>query len=105
MNHCALLQTAELQAVIGDASRNGMGGTQYGGVWSLTSRHRPFNAFGNSYAGLIPGEIRGRAPALHPVDDRSCLLVRQADDSYPVDVRAEVRKTQAELGFRPRPGS
>ena len=66
--HCALIQAGELQAVVGDASRNGVGGIQYCGVWSLTSVHRVFNAFGNSYAGLIPGEIRGKAPSLRGVD-------------------------------------
>lgn len=89
--HVAMIQAGEIQAVIGDASRNGMGGTQYSGIWSLTSRHWPFNAFGNSYAGLIPGEIRGRSPELIDADDRSCVLARQADDAYPVDARAEYR--------------
>ena len=54
MPHCQLLQAGEIQAVVGDASRDGVGGTQYCGVWSLTSKHRQFNAFGNSYAGLLP---------------------------------------------------
>ncbi len=89
MTHCALLQAGEIQVIIGDASRDGVGGHQYCGIWSLTSKHRPFNAFGNSYAGLIPSEIRGKAPMLEAVDDTSCTLSRAADDSRPVDVRAE----------------
>ena len=64
MNHCEMLQAGEIQAIVGDASRNGVGGQQYCGLWSLTSKHRIFNAFGNSYAGLIPGEIRGNSPTL-----------------------------------------
>lgn len=60
MQHCQLLQTDEIQVIVGDASRDGVGRTQYCGLWSLTSEHRQFNAFGNSYAGLLPGEIRLR---------------------------------------------
>ena len=89
--HCELIQAGELQAVIGDASRNGAGGTQYCGVWSLTSAHRVFNAFGNSYAGLIPGEIRGKAPALRPVDNATVQLWRKADETWPVDAVATYR--------------
>lgn len=91
MNHCTLLQAGEIQAVVGDASRDGVGGPQYCGVWSLTSRHRPFNAFGNSYAGLLPGEIRGKAPVLTVLDDTACRLSREADEACPVTVRAEYR--------------
>ena len=54
MTHCELIQAGEIQAVVGDASRDGFAGQQYCGLWSLTSKHRVFNAFGNSYAGLIP---------------------------------------------------
>lgn len=64
MHHCALLQTGEIQAIVGDATRDGVGGPQYCGLWSLTSKHRPFNAFGNSYAVLIPSDIRGKSPTL-----------------------------------------
>ncbi len=46
--HCQLLQAGDIQAIVGDASRDGVGGPQYCGLWSLTSRHRAFNAFGNS---------------------------------------------------------
>lgn len=88
MSHCALLQAGEIQAIVGDASRNGVGGMQYCGLWSLTSQHRVFNAFGNSYAGLIPGEIRGKSPLLEVVDAHTCLLSRQADAAHPVDVHA-----------------
>lgn len=91
MNHCALLQTDEIQAIVGDASRDGVGGRQYCGLWSLTSKHRPFNAFGNSYAGLLPGEIRGKSPHLERIDDSTCVLSHLASDSYPVDARAEYR--------------
>lgn len=94
MSHCALLQTDEIQAIIGDAARNGVGGTQYCGIWSLTSKHRPFNAFGNSFAGLIPGEIRSKTPVLSVTNDRACVLSRSADESYPVDVRAEYRLSE-----------
>jgi len=83
-----MLQAGEIQAIIGDADRDGLGGQQYCGVWSLTSKHRPFNAFGNSYAGLLPTELRGKAPRLEVVDDSTCILSRQADDKYPVDVVA-----------------
>jgi len=93
MMHCQLLQAGEIQVVAGDASRDGVGGTQYCGLWSLTSKHRPFNAFGNSYAGLIPGEIRGKSPVLECVDDSTCALIRKADEWYPVDVRATYRVT------------
>ena len=91
--HCALLQAGELQAIVGDASRDGLGGTQYCGLWSLTSRHRPFNAFGNSYAGLIPGLIRGKAPRLEDAGDTHCVLVRDPDEEYPVEARAVYRLT------------
>ncbi len=88
MIHCQLLQAGELQAIVGDASRDGVGGPQYCGLWSLTSKHRQFNAFGNSYAGLLPGEVRGKSPTLEIVDESTCALVRAADDERPVDVRA-----------------
>ncbi len=88
MLHCQMLQAGEIQVIVGDASRDGSGGRQYCGLWSLTSKHRVFNAFGNSYAGLLPGEIRGQAPVLECVDDTTCALVRKADEHRPVDVRA-----------------
>lgn len=84
-----MIQADEIQAIIGNASRNGVGGQKYCGLWSLTSKHWAFNAFGNSYAGLIPGEIRGRTPVLNMVTDRTCVLLRNADELYPVDVCAE----------------
>lgn len=87
--HCTLLQAGEIQVIVGDASRNGVGGQQYCGLWSLTSKHGQFNAFGNSYAGLIPGEIRSKSPVLELVNDSTCVLSRVGDESYPVDVRAE----------------
>jgi len=88
MTHCELLQTSQLQIVVGDASRNGAGGRQYCGVWSLTSSRRPFNAFGNSYAGLIPSLVRGKDPRLIVRGERRCELVREATEDYPVEVRA-----------------
>ena len=89
--HCALLQTGEIQAIVGDASRNGSHGQQYCGLWSITSKHRLFNAFGNSYAGLIPGEIRGKSPTLEIVNDSTCILSRTADESHPTDAVAEYK--------------
>ena len=82
MTHCEMIQAGEIQAIIGDASRNGVGGAQYCGVWSLTSVHRVFNAFGNSYAGLIPGVIRGKSPKLGVVDESTVELTRDADSDY-----------------------
>ncbi len=93
MTHCELVQTDEVQVVVGDASRNGMGGRQYCGIWSLTSVHRVFNAFGNSYAGLIPGELRGKAPSLQVLDKSTSVLKRLADMSYPVKAMAIYRVT------------
>ena len=91
MPHCAMFQTDEIQAIVGDASRDGVSGSQYCGLWSLTSVHRPFSAFGNSYAGLLPGEVRGKSPTLEVHDDCSASLVRKADEQRPVDVRAVYR--------------
>jgi len=88
MTHCELMQAGDIQVIVGDASRNGVGGTQYCGVWSLTSNRRVFNAFGNSYAGLIPGLIRGKDPRLDVRSRACCALMRKADDAYPVDVHA-----------------
>lgn len=88
MPHCELIQAGDLQGIVGDTDRNGVGGQQYCGLWSLTSKHRSFNAFGNSYAGLLPGEIRGRSPTLESVNPTTAALVRAADDARPVDVRA-----------------
>lgn len=89
--HCHLLQTRDLQVIVGDASRKGVGGPQYCGIWSLTSRIRQFNAFGNSYAGLLPGEIRGKSPKITLADSHSCAMSRAAGDDYPVDAAAEYR--------------
>jgi len=83
-----MFQTEEIQVIIGDASRDGAGGQQYCGIWSLTSKHRVFNAFGNSYAGLLPGELRGKEPTLQVTGTDSAELVRSADERYPVDVCA-----------------
>lgn len=91
MIHCQMLQAGDIQVIVGDAERDGSGGRQYCGLWSLTSKHRVFNAFGNSYAGLLPGPIRGQSPILEIIDDTACALVCKADARYPVDVRATYR--------------
>ena len=93
MIHCELFQAGEIQAIVGDASRHGytrsgVNGQQYCGVWSLTSKHRQFNAFGSSFAGLIPSDIRGKSPLFEVVDETTGALWRKADEQYPVDVRA-----------------
>ena len=89
--HCHLIQAGDLQAVVGDASRDGAGGPQYCGLWSLTSQHRVFNAFGNAYAGLLPGELRGKAPVLEAIDGTTAALRRDADDQRPSSARALYR--------------
>lgn len=90
--HCALIQSEELQAIVGDCARNGAGGPQYCGLWSLTSKHRPFNCFGNSYAGLLPGELRGRAgTVLQMVDDKTAVLCKPATDQDGTEARASYR--------------
>ena len=91
MKHCELYQAGEIQVIVGDASRDGVGGAQYCGLWSLTSKHRAFNAFGNSYAGLLPGEVRGKAPVFECEDESTCVLRREADDRHASDVRATYR--------------
>lgn len=89
MLHCQMLQAGEIQAIIGDAARDGLGGQQYCGVWSLTSKHWPFNAFGNSYAGLIPGVIRGQSPVLEMMSEARCRLTKAATEQSPVEVQAD----------------
>ncbi len=86
--HCQMIQAGEIQAIVGDAARNGVGGRQYAGLWSLTSVHRQFNAFGNSYAGLLPGEVRGKSPRLELINPTTCALVKPATKADPTDVRA-----------------
>lgn len=85
-----MLQSGEIQTIVGDASRMGIGGQQYCGLWSLTSVHRPFNAFGNQYAGLIPREMRGREPKFR-VDGEHAILERPADKKYPVRSKASYK--------------
>ena len=89
--HCQMIQTEEIQAIVGDCSRNGMGGAQYCGLWSLTSKYRPFNCYGNSYAGLIPGELRGKSARLRVIDDSTIELRHRADDQHSSDARAVYR--------------
>jgi len=91
--HCAMIQAGDLQAIIGDTARDGIGGRQYCGVWSLTSKHRPFNAFGNSYAGLIPTDLRGRELALEQPDENTVVLTHSASPTYPCEARAVYRLT------------
>ncbi len=86
-----MLQAGEIQAIVGDDSRDGTGGRQYCGLWSLTSRYRAFNAFGNSYAGLLPGDLRGKSPTLRVMDGRTAELGRRADDRHPCDCTAIYR--------------
>ena len=88
VSHCALIQGDEVQVIVGDATRNGMAGQQYCGLWSLTSKYRPSNAFGNSYAGLLPHEIRWRNPRLEIAGPQRVELLHTADREHPVDVRA-----------------
>jgi len=91
MLHCQMIQSGEIQAVVGDCSRDGMGGPQYCGLWSLTSKQRQFSCFGNSYAGLIPGDLRGKAVTLEVVDESTVALVHKADDAWASDGRATYR--------------
>jgi hypothetical protein len=90
--HCTLIQSAELQAIVGDCARDGSGGKQYCGLWSLTSKSRQFNAFGNSYAGLLPGELRGRPNVvLQPGDDQSAALYKAPTAQDPTEARVTYR--------------
>lgn len=91
--HCAMIQTGDLQAIIGDAARDGVGGRQYCGVWSLTSKHWPFNAFGTSYAGLIPTDLRGREVRVEQPDETAVILTHAATSAYPCDAQAVYRLT------------
>jgi hypothetical protein len=90
--HCTLIQSDELQAIVGDCARNGLGGPQYCGLWSLASKQRQFNCFGNSYAGLLPGELRGRPnTALQVVDDKTAVLCKPATDQDGSEAKATYR--------------
>jgi hypothetical protein len=87
-----MIQSEELQAVVGDCARQGMGGPQYCGLWSLTSKHRQFNCFGNTFAGLLPGELRGRGNTrLRLEDDRAASLYKPATDQDPTEATAMYR--------------
>lgn len=81
--HCQMIQAGEIAAIVGDGERDGVGGTQYAGLWSLTSQHRVFNAFGNTYAGLLPSEIRGTHPTLDVLDEHTVALRQHANDKRP----------------------
>ncbi|MCE9589184.1 MAG: hypothetical protein K8S99_01525 [Planctomycetes bacterium] len=86
-----MIQAGDLQAVVGDDSRDGVGGRQYSGLWSLASKHRVFNCFGNSYAGLIAGELRGTRPHVEVVDDTTVALVRPLADGVTTERRGVYR--------------
>lgn len=79
--NCHMIQAGDLQAIVGDDSRNGVGGRQYSGLWSLTSKHRVFNCFGNSYAGLLAGDLRGKGPHVEVVDEHTVALVRPLSET------------------------
>lgn len=79
-----MISAGDLTAIIGDAERDGKGGEQYCGVWSLTSKHHVFNAFGNSYAGLLPGELRKKSPVLESFTDTQATLIHEPNDNRPV---------------------
>jgi hypothetical protein len=90
--HCHLIQSDELQAIVGDCARNGVGGPQYCGLWSLTSKQRQFNCFGNSYAGLLPGELRGRTTTvLQVVDDKTAVLFKPVTEEDGTEAKATYR--------------
>ena len=90
--HCQLIQSDELQAIVGDCARSGMGGPQYCGLWSLTSKQQQFNCFGNSYAGLLPGELRGRPnTTLQVVDDKTAVLYKPVSDQDSGEAKATYR--------------
>ena len=89
MTHCEMIQAEEIQVIVGDSARDGPGGKQYCGLWSLTSKHFPFGAFKNSAAGLITDELRRKGGDIfEQVDESTCVLSREADETYPVDARA-----------------
>ena len=96
VSHCALIQGDEIQVIVGDATRDGVAGPtrngiarqQYCGLWSLTSKHYAHNVFGNSYAGLLPYEIRWSEPRLKIVGPQRVELLHAADQEHPVDVCA-----------------
>ncbi len=89
--HCGMIQAGSIQVIVGDASRKGSGGTQYCGIWSLTSKGRRFNAFGNSLAGLIPCDLRAKKPRFEAAGPDACVLRREADATWPVDAVATYR--------------
>jgi hypothetical protein len=85
--HSHLIQAGDLQAIVGD----GVGGTQYCGLWSLASRYRVFNTFGNSFAGLLPGELRGKRTFLEELDATSAVSTREPDRQRQSRIRAVYR--------------
>ena len=79
--HSHLIQASDLQAIVGDGVRDGVRGTQYCGLWSLASRYRVFNTFGNSFAGLLPDERRGKRRSLKSSTQRApCQRVNRIDN-------------------------
>lgn len=86
-----MIQAGDLQAIVGDDSREGVGGIQYSGLWSLTSKHRVFNCFGNSYAGLLASDLRGKHPYVEQIDPHTVALIRPATDGITTARRGEYR--------------
>jgi hypothetical protein len=46
--------------------------------------HRVFNAFGNSYAGLISTDLRGRELGVEQTDETPVILTHAALSGYPL---------------------
>lgn len=87
--NCYLLQTKEIQAIIGDGTR-GAGATTCG-LWSLTSVHNPFNVIGNTTAGLYAGPLRERPKdgvKISRLDSQTCILSCSPTERYPTEVSA-----------------
>ncbi|MBT4512621.1 MAG: hypothetical protein HOC20_10490 [Chloroflexi bacterium] len=100
--HCQFIKAGEIGAIIGDGS----GFNTRPGVWSLSSRHRPFNAFKTNSSGLLCGEFRGKARTrLEYVDDSTAALVHEPHEGRQVYARATYRAVSPyyidhELTFR-----
>ena len=86
--HCYMLQTGDIQMIVGDDSRNGSGGQQYSGLWSLTHRVHSFNAFGNSFAGLLASDLRGVGCRIQRDGEHGAMLISDATDERPTDAVA-----------------
>lgn len=97
MDHCCLIQGGDLQAIVGDTSRDGAGGPKYCGLWSLTHRDYVFNAFGNSYCGLSSRDQRVGGCTLIQESDTAASLTSKNVGPSKVDmtVRYEVAEPNA----------